>query len=988
MPPVYLPDHQNLPPRNTKDNTINEYSRSLISLRTSNQLRILNGRLKGDEQGEHTFYGANGSSLVDFVLASEQLYLKSPTVISSMKINKNALSFSDHCSVHVSLDVTKRHKENQNSNILTEERPPRYIWCDRMGPVYAEQFNSEQNERIIKSLSSVAINSNVDVDQTINKISHLLTSSARGILRLKTFKKKAHRRKFKTQWYNRSCSDIKSRLNNTIRLLKAHPNDPFLRGRICRLRKLYKREIRNSKRKHKASVLHELNHAMNTNKSKFWQLIKSTRALTNRTETLPEAAELRTHFKELHEDKNIESDIDDILMQEQSQIDINSTRDLNKDIDSNEIINALKLLKRKKSPGRDGILAEMIHSTSDKLINVYKNLFNQIFQSGYFPDSWKESFILPLFKSGDKLISSNYRGISLTSILGKLFCLILNERLTAFLDKNNIIHESQGGFQKNRQTIDHLFCLKTLISKYTKKNGKLFTCFIDLKKAFDTVWHPGLLLKLKQLSINGPFYEIIQNLYINNKAHLIYNNHLTEPISPSIGVRQGCIISPNLFNIYMNDFAKTLTCQFTDPVFLADKSLNCLMFADDITLFSQNKEGLQKCLEKTFLYCNHWKLKINYEKSKCIIFSKKSINDQQSFSINNNAIDTVKTYKYLGFIFHSSCKQSFGIKQLCTKAEKAWSVTQRFMRQSSTSYVAVHRTMYNTMIKPIILYASAVWGDSIMHTENNPIEAVQRDIMCKMLCVRRNSSKVTVRAELGIVPLLIDLKIIMIKFLLRMINSGQNSLLYKAFSEQVLENSPMSWLGKVQHHLSEIGISLKLLISKETNTKYNQLKLINSIKKQLINRYKLNFEQSNLNSTTIGQSNQLKFYKTIKNKFEFENYLLLPNKKTRIAITQIRISAHRLGVQTGRYFNIPYDERFCPHCDNDNIDDEMHLLFICNHNSDLRLAFFEHLKKLYSNFSSMSISDKLQLLFSQPSIDINKLLGTFVYESLQKRYNT
>ena len=987
LPHTYLPDYEVMC-RKSQDDTINQYSRHLISLCTSNQLRILNGRLPGDEEGACTYFGQNGSSLLDFVLASEQLYLQTPAILKLLKIDKDALLFSDHCSVNLYLSITKSKTKNINPNILIEDRPSRYIWCNSKISEYAQQFDSITCEKNLKCLSEKTLSSKEDVDEMINHINMMLKSSAEGIFQKKSLRKNKHFRRFKSPWYTKSCSSIKSQLNNTARLLKSHPNDPFLRGRVCRLRKLYKKEIKLSKKRYNSAALHELNDAMYNNKNKFWKLLNSFKNNKDgESSILPDSLDLYNHFKNLHE---VDADVADefnitsnIAPNQKSSK--QSIEKLNKSIEDDEIMGALKYLKLKKSPGKDGLLAEMIHLTAHKFLSIYKNLFNQIFKSGYFPLSWKKSLILPLHKSGDKLNSSNYRGISLTSILGKLFCLILNERLKNFLSSNDIIHKSQAGFQENKQTADHLFCLKTLISKYTKNNQKLFTCFIDLRKAFDTVWHPGLLSKLQNLSINGPFYNMIKSLYSDNAAQIIYKSQLTKSINPSIGVRQGCIISPSLFNVYINDLANSLTCPSTDPVFLVDTPLNCLMFADDIILISRSEKGLQKCLEKTSDYCKTWKLKVNHDKSKCLVFSKQITHENPQFFIDDTVLETVENYKYLGFSFHRSCKQTFGIDELCSKAEKAWIITRRFMRRSPTSYVAIHKTLYQSAILPIILYGSGIWGDSISHEENNLIENLQKKIMCQILNVRRNISGTALKGELAFYPLQINVKVNMIKYLLRLITCDQNSLIHKAFGEQLLSTSKNSWLTSVKKHLLEVDINVELLLQKDIKSNFNKKRLINVIKSQLHDQYTSQFEKNNLNNQIPSLSHQLLFYKKIKNKFEFENYLLLPNKKTRTAITKLRVSAHRLGVQTGRYCGIPYEERKCIFCKNDSMDDEIHLLFNCSMNSCLRTEMFDCMESMCRNFATKTDEQKLDFMFTQPSPAINRLLGTFICRSFEQR---
>ena len=206
----------------------------------------------------------------------------------------------------------------------------------------------------------------------------------------------------------------------------------------------------------------------------------------------------------------------------------------------------------------------------------------------------------------------------------KLLCSILNKRLTKFCEDNNIRSKEQIGFCKNTRTSDHIFTLKTLVNKYVtdKKGKKLYTCFIDFKKAFDSVWHEGLLRKLENKGINGKFLEIIRNIYKRNSCAIKINGKITNYIPYNKGVQQGNPLSPLLFNLYINDIFQSIANK--DTVTLDDSNhLNALMYTDDSILISTTKDGLQHSLDSLQAYCEKWKLDINYKKSKVKAHNKR-----------------------------------------------------------------------------------------------------------------------------------------------------------------------------------------------------------------------------------------------------------------------------------------------------------------------------------------------------------------------------
>ena len=186
--------------------------------------------------------------------------------------------------------------------------------------------------------------------------------------------------------------------------------------------------------------------------------------------------------------------IDD-LISEENKCQINHM--LGKTITTKEVTTAIRNLKSKKAAGIDGFSIELLKYGSSVLCKPLAKLFNVVLDSSHFPDIWNTSIMTHLFKKGDKYDPKNYRGISVGSCIGKVFCHILTERLNNFLENNHIIHNNQAGFRKNHRTVDHIFTLKTIIQKYFSKKQNIYVCFVDFAEAFHSVWRVGLFHKLQ-----------------------------------------------------------------------------------------------------------------------------------------------------------------------------------------------------------------------------------------------------------------------------------------------------------------------------------------------------------------------------------------------------------------------------------------------------------------------------------------------------------
>ena len=228
--------------------------------------------------------------------------------------------------------------------------------------------------------------------------------------------------------------------------------------------------------------------------AEYWNLLKMLKEDSSQKDA---AAEINTdewakYFQKLNQSHEKASCT---YMDAMHEIEENTTlpSELDKIISVSEIQKCIKNLKNRKAQGLDQISNEMIKYSQHVTIPLLHKLFNLILRSGIYPKQWTVGYITPIFKSGNPLVQDNYRGITIMSCLGKLFNSVINTRLDNYLIGKNIIHDVQIGYKKGSRTTDHIFVLKTLADKITKlEKGKLFTCFVDFRKAFDTVSHNAL----------------------------------------------------------------------------------------------------------------------------------------------------------------------------------------------------------------------------------------------------------------------------------------------------------------------------------------------------------------------------------------------------------------------------------------------------------------------------------------------------------------
>ena len=279
----------------------------------------------------------------------------------------------------------------------------------------------------------------------------------------------------------------------------------------------------------------------------------------------------------------------------------------------------------------------MIKSGSSYIAPLLQQLFNRILEQELYPNDLRTGYIVPIFKKGEHSDPANYRGISICNNISKLFAILLNTRLQTFLSSNNILSKFQNGFTKNKRTSDHVFVLKCLIEEAKSKRQPIFGCFVDLRKAFDSVWIEGLLYKmLYKYNISPKFVRILDSMYGNLKGCVCKDNKLSRCFEITIGTRKGCNLSPTLFNIFLNDFPSILEKGACHPASLNNMNINVLMYADDMLILSKSRAGLQRSLNILDVYCKKWKLAINTDKTKVMIFNKTKLGDLNFIMVAND----------------------------------------------------------------------------------------------------------------------------------------------------------------------------------------------------------------------------------------------------------------------------------------------------------------------------------------------------------------
>lgn len=364
---------------------------------------------------------------------------------------------------------------------------------------------------------------------------------------LRTKKKGSNR----NPWFTESCRDLRNTVKNYEKLVNKYPQNTEYRHKFYSFRSKFRRLCKFEEKKYKEKICSELSNISNKNPKAFWDILNNLNRLkgeNSKTEEILPQEDFIKFYKNLNSRDKDHNSVQKQIIEEFVSLKNNFNMsevigDLNNEISTDEIIEAIRSIRNGKTASTDLISNEMLKNAVPILIKPLQKLFNLIFKNGTFPKIWNESFLVLLHKKGDKFDPGNYRGISISSNLGKLFNKVIYKRLLTFMNNKNLISKNQIGFKEKSRTADHIFTLKTIIDQYKQKSKKVFTAFIDLKKAFDTIWRLALFYKLLKDNIPHRIFNIIHSMYTDTICRIKFSNGLSAPFSSERGVKQGDVLS-------------------------------------------------------------------------------------------------------------------------------------------------------------------------------------------------------------------------------------------------------------------------------------------------------------------------------------------------------------------------------------------------------------------------------------------------------------
>lgn len=403
----------------------------------------------------------------------------------------------------------------------------------------------------------------------------------------------------------------------------------------------------------------------------------------------------------------------------------------------NEIKQIIKSFSNKKAPGEDKIRNKTLKNLPRKAIVQLHYIYNSCLKLNYFPNVWKNAIVLSFPKPNkDHKIAANYRPISLLPTLSKILEKIILIRIKENEQTHNEIIDEQFGFRTSHSTTLQLATITDQITKNFNYNKTTAMLNLDVEKAFDTVWHDGLIHKLMQSKLPKPIIKIIHSYIKNRTFQTKINKALSNKNIIPAGVPQGGLLSPILFNYYINDIPKT-------------EQTKLKIFADDTAIISEStvpdqaNKYIQRNITELEKYYNKWKIKINPTKTTLTHFTQRLRTCKNTITFDGHNIKKQDTVKYLGVTLDKKLNFNKHIENSVRKGKIILrEVFPLISNQSQLSKKSKLR-IYKQAIRPVFLYANPIWSNT-SKTNLQKLQILQN----KFLRIILNTTKYTKTKQL------------------------------------------------------------------------------------------------------------------------------------------------------------------------------------------------------------------------------------------------
>ncbi|XP_063953897.1 uncharacterized protein LOC135153720 [Lytechinus pictus] len=635
---------------------------------------------------------------------------------------------------------------------------------------------------------------------------------------------------------------------------------------------------------------------------------------------------------------------------------------------SRDLDTAICSLKKGKASGVDNIMPEHVIHSGPICRSLLLLLFNACMDLTHIPEPMKQALVLPIHKGKGKPTNdpSSYRGISLTPTFSKVLELLLKPHLESSLRDSNIPDELQFGFQKGRSCILTSACLQLSIEINSSYKNSTYVAFLDAQKAFDCVWHDGLFKKIRDTTVHPSIVALLAESYKDANSKVLWEGRASNSILLEKGVRQGAILSPSLYTLFIDNLIKTLK----------EKGLGCsfqgrytgiIVLADDVALLASSAVELQEMLSVTHEYTKRWQYSINPSKSAVVVFNEKytSLDKRQQSSwmlAEGQSINKVLQQPHLG-ITKSSMRSDPTIDIIARGLRTFYSLHGV---GAYTSGLSPHlcAKLWTVFCVPRMLYGSSIV--SLTSHQANRINIAQNQLFKKILGIPQSAANESVFLLTGITPLMSQVELDSLLIIGQLTSLSEDRFEKRAFVHASIRGVPLvkSWnLLLFKYNLPT------LLCLIEHPIPYHKWKAI--CRKSIYSKV--------LQDTTnaIASKSSLSFWKDIDSlppsSLLFPEGLAPHLRKAQIIRAQLLTQTYPTQKRLSKIGKS--QTASCLLC-KDGDEDTLHLISSCSHLHSQRVAFMANANKMLPELgmsASLHIDDPLEfaLLILLPNQDLS-----------------
>lgn len=408
-------------------------------------------------------------------------------------------------------------------------------------------------------------------------------------------------------------------------------------------------------------------------------------------------------------------------------------------INQNGVQKLLKGVKPHKAAGPDEISARILKETAHQIAPALTLVFQASLEQSTIPTDWKTAHVAPIYKKGNRSLAANYRPVSLTCISCKLLEHIVSSNIMNHLEHQGILTDAQHGFRRKRSCESQLILTVQDLAKGIEDKQQVDVILLDFSKAFDKVPHRRLLQKLEFYGVRGRVLSWIGHFLSERTQKVVLDGQFSEATPVNSGVPQGTVIGPLLFLVFINDLPSKV------------KSSSVRLFADDCILYKsihnpEDGDSLQADLDSLQEWEKTWLMSFHPDKCQLLRVTNKRTIIPNEYTIHGKTLQQVDQAKYLGINIQSKISWSSHVASTARKADGTRAFLQRNMR---TCPKPIREQFYNSLVRPIMEYASPVW-DPALKKDIDSLEMVQRRA-ARFVCqdFRRESSVTQMMTSLG-----------------------------------------------------------------------------------------------------------------------------------------------------------------------------------------------------------------------------------------------